>query len=198
MLPMGGLELSSSTIQGVIGQGVGFNGTSEWLEIPPPATELTFARDYSISAWVRLSHTPSQSHTSVVGRRFSTGYEDSYDLGIYNTKAYFAYAPGYPPMVSNVTVSPGTWVHMTGVKKGPKATLYVNGVEAVSLEGVPEVIVMDDNHVTIGGQYNYSEVTQHFPGSIDEVRLESVARSAEWILLAYETQKPGATAVVVQ
>jgi hypothetical protein len=48
---------------------------------------------------------------------------------------------------------------------------------------------------TIGYNCNADEMAQRYNGVIDEVRIENVARSADWIKLCYQNQQPGGDAL---
>lgn len=84
------------------------------------------------------------------------------------------------------------WVHVVHTYTKGDSRIYING----ELDGV--TARMDSPHnirtparMYVGGWYgNYQ-----FTGEIDEVRVSKVARSAEWIKLEFENQKPLQTLV---
>ncbi len=83
----------------------------------------------------------------------------------------------------------GEWYHVVHTYSAKDSRVYINGV----LDGAstPEVKIPDTSALWIGGWHgNYN-----FVGDVDEVRIASVARSADWIKLEYENQKPMQTAV---
>ncbi|MBN1418369.1 MAG: DUF2341 domain-containing protein, partial [Planctomycetes bacterium] len=81
------------------------------------------------------------------------------------------------------------WIHVVHTYRSRDSRIYVNG----RLDGAttPRFAIKETSRMWIGGWYNrYS-----FAGDIDEVRISGVARSADWIRLEYENQKPCQTLV---
>jgi hypothetical protein len=83
----------------------------------------------------------------------------------------------------------GEWVHVVHTYKDRDSRTYVNG----RLDGAttPKLKILIPVRLWIGGWYNNYD----FVGDIDEVRISKVARSADWIKLEYENQKPMQTLV---
>lgn len=80
----------------------------------------------------------------------------------------------------------GEWVHAVHTYEKGTAQLFVNGVAAGPQHGGPDMALKSPAQLWIGGWHGqYS-----FTGAIDEVRVSSVARSAAWVRLQYENQKP--------
>lgn len=82
----------------------------------------------------------------------------------------------------------GRWVHAVFAYQDGASRLYVNG--ALDSEGtrgiLPPLNIKRPARLWLGGWYdNYS-----FVGDLDEVRVSNVARSADWVKLEYENQKP--------
>ncbi len=84
------------------------------------------------------------------------------------------------------------WTHVVHTYQGNDSVVYLNGKLAGSnSKDGPPLAIKNPSRFWIGGWYNnYS-----FVGDIDEVRISKVARSAEWIRLQYENQKPMQTLV---
>ncbi len=84
------------------------------------------------------------------------------------------------------------WVHAVHTYRRGESLLYINGLLAG--EGNPRatpLAIERPAKMWIGGWYdNYD-----FVGDIDEVRISNVVRSADWIRLEYENQKPLQTLV---
>ncbi len=90
------------------------------------------------------------------------------------------------------TLPRGEWVHVAHTYEKGNSRLYVNGaLDGVTAGGAAPLDVRSPARLWVGGWYgNYD-----FVGDIDEVRVSKVARSAEWVKLQYENQKPLQTAV---
>ena len=82
-----------------------------------------------------------------------------------------------------------TWYHVVHTYREKDSRVYVNG----QLEGAttPVLDIPTISSLWIGGWYN----NYNFVGDIDEVRLSNLVRSAEWVRLQYENQKPLQTLV---
>jgi len=83
------------------------------------------------------------------------------------------------------------WVHAIHTCKPGDSRLYVNGVLAgVSTNANAPLDIKSPAKMMIGGWGNYV-----FNGDMDEVRVSKVARSADWVKLQYENQKPMQTLI---
>jgi hypothetical protein len=78
-----------------------------------------------------------------------------------------------------------TWYHLVGIADGSSAVLYINGVErgrSAHTSGI---------HTSAAGfDIGRLDGNQTWKGLIDEVRVSGEPRSADWVKLSYETQKP--------
>jgi hypothetical protein len=92
---------------------------------------------------------------------------------------------------NNTPLAMSQWIHVVHTFKDGKAKLYVNGVLDGENKGGLPLNVKTPARMYIGGWYgNYQ-----FVGDIDEVRVSKVTRSADWIRMSYENQKPMQTLV---
>jgi hypothetical protein len=84
------------------------------------------------------------------------------------------------------------WIHVVHTYQKGDSRIYVNGVlDGVSTTPAAPLSIKSPAKLWIGGWYhNYD-----FIGDIDEARISSVARSADWVRLQYENQKPLQTLV---
>ncbi len=90
------------------------------------------------------------------------------------------------------TLPRSEWMHVVHTYEKGNSRVYVNGVlDGVSMTASAPLAIKSPARLWIGGWYdNYN-----FVGDIDEVRISKVARSADWIRLQYENQKPLQTMV---
>ncbi|MFT5411146.1 MAG: hypothetical protein ACI9NC_003880, partial [Verrucomicrobiales bacterium] len=81
------------------------------------------------------------------------------------------------------------WVHVVHTYGNGPRRIYINGV--LDGEATTKLDIKSPARLWLGGWYhNYD-----FVGDLDEVRISNVARSAEWVRLQYENQKPLQTLV---
>ena len=79
------------------------------------------------------------------------------------------------------------WIHVVHTFKNGDSRIYVNGILAGSSTstGAP-LAIKSPARMYMGGWYNH----YRFVGDMDEVRVSKVTRSADWVKLQYENQKP--------
>ena len=89
-------------------------------------------------------------------------------------------------------VGTSEWVHVAHAFQNGDSRVYVNGVlDGVSTSRGAPLALKSPVRMYLGGWYdNY-----RFVGEMDEVRLSKVTRSADWLKLQYENQKPLQTLV---
>ena len=83
----------------------------------------------------------------------------------------------------------GEWIHVAHTYGDGPRRIYING----KLDGEATTLldIKSPARLWLGGWYNNYD----FVGDLDEVRISKVARSAEWVRLEYENQKPQQTLV---
>jgi hypothetical protein len=92
----------------------------------------------------------------------------------------------------NSTLLLSEWIQVVHTYQKDEARIYVNGVlDGVSKSRAAPLNIRSPAKMWIGGWYDNFD----FVGDIDEVRISKVARSADWIRLQYENQKPLQTLV---
>ena len=95
-----------------------------------------------------------------------------------------AMASIFADVAGKSTLAKDQWYHVVHTYAANNSSIYVNGV----LDGAAGLglDLPTLSHLWIGGWYDKYD----FVGDIDEVRISKVARSADWISLQYENQKP--------
>ena len=89
-------------------------------------------------------------------------------------------------------VALGEWTQVVHTYRDGESRLYLNGVlDAENRKDGPPMAIRTPARMYLGGWYNQYD----FVGDLDEVRVSSVHRSADWIRLQYENQKPLQTLV---
>lgn len=84
------------------------------------------------------------------------------------------------------------WIHVVHTYTKGESKIYVDGVlDGVSTSAGTPLAVRSPARMYLGGWYN----AYRFVGELDEVRISKVVRSADWVKLQYENQKPLQTLV---
>ena len=190
---------------GDIGKANGFNGNGTWFDAGNSSKFNFSANDvFTVSAWVyRSGSNVNGVHEGIAGSfEWTSGNYRSFCLINYPSDGFNFHVSsdgtsGSETILnSNFMPANGTWYHVTSLADGSRLRIYVNGVERnnvaysnniyYSTNSTFKIGIMDDN----GDSYR-----QYWNGKIDEVRVEKVARSADWIKLSYENQKTGSTVI---
>jgi hypothetical protein len=84
------------------------------------------------------------------------------------------------------------WVHVVHTFQNGNSRIYVNGaLDGLSTSTNAPLAIKSPGRMYIGGWYN----NFRYVGDIDEVRISKVTRSADWVKMEYENQKPLQTLV---
>lgn len=157
--------------------------------------------NYTISAWVMTGTLPG--HGTIVSK-----HDNAYALKL-NADAssweFFEFgtdltAPGWNWVNASAISDLGVWRHLVGVHSEFDVAIFVDGMRQdfgfnTAESTAPRV---EDTDVVLGAQpVTNTTVQRAFDGVLDEVRMSDVARDPDWILLEYETQKPGTTVVAL-
>ena len=175
-------DLGTTAAPGVIGQGRHFAGdqgidagdqiTTFPIGAAPHSTELWFRAERSgdrIACW------GSDGPKMMV--QFILGKPPRMVMDCYGSGSSVA-APSPVPLHE--------WVHVVHTCQPGDSRVYVNGaLDAVSTAADNPLAMTRPAKLSLGGWGNYV-----FRGDMDEMRVSKVARSADWVRLQYENQKP--------
>jgi len=165
----------------LIGSGATFNGNGTMAIPASPSLKFGGANGFTFSAWVKIA-APQQGALLFEQRDGGKRIAVSID----QTKVYATLDAGNGAIETPRTaeLAPGGWHHIavTGEKR---LTVYVDGKEVAAIDAVlPEI----QGDAVIGKGLN---------GEIDELGLANVARTADWVKVAYRGQGPDAPLVSV-
>lgn len=166
-----GTNAGTSPAAGKIDGGASSSGTTQRFTIPNaavPATNLT------ISAWVNVTQS---GNLKCIFR--ADGASNSLYLYINGSHKLFFGAGN--TLTGTTTVTTGTH-HVVATMAGATLTVYLDGV-ADGTNGLAQVIGAISAAYALGDPFN-----QFLNGTGDEVRLDSVTRSANWIATLYANQ----------
>jgi hypothetical protein len=185
-----GTKLSATEPNPAAGQLAGaqyFDGTNDIITINNSSGighVLDFtAGPFTLSAWFNTQ----ANNRHIVGKR--AGAPDQYQFGVGAAdppNVFFGDSDEEGWGSTGMRYDGTTWYYGTVVVDASgNPELYVNGAqETWNGDARPFTFTHEDVDVTIG-----MHTAAPFHGSIDEVRISSVARSAEWIQTEYNNQK---------
>lgn len=177
-------SITYSAGNGKIGQGAGFDSSSDKIVLPNLGVGGATAR--TISLWANATS------FSGVGQMFGygTGGTNAFCLlsNQYSGRIYWQFAAN--DYYTGDIMSTGTWYHIVAVYDGGTLStstvhLYLNGVpQNISGSGTGSANTTDSNYA-IG--YDVANSAGSFPGAIDEVGIWNRALSAEEITTLYNS-----------
>ncbi|WJV45854.1 LamG-like jellyroll fold domain-containing protein [Streptomyces flavofungini] len=184
-------------VTGVAGKAARFDGSSGYARIGRSSgPHVNTSRSFTVSAWARLDTKPDGAAiiTAQAGKDrpgFELYYSSAYDRWAFNQ--YSADSADAKPI--RAMQPEGTkaytrqWVHLVGVHDtvADTLTLYVNGSKAGSAK-LGGAFYADQSLYLGAGSYS-GQVTNHFPGRIDDVRLLDRPVSADEVRQMFQ-QRP--------
>ena len=141
----------------------------------------------TVSAWIYFDGVISvaDGYGTALSRQMGTTLGQYYHLSLYKDASptlFIALTEGVPESHAQdpKPIASKRWIHLAGTYDGSRATLYVNGAE-VDSSPVSGGFSADTTPVILGGNGNAAEITERFPGSIDELALYNRALSPQEI-----------------
>lgn len=178
----------ASAVPGVIGGAREFDGTSSYFMMPNTAnSKLNFPENgaYTVSAWV-YTETLDSSYRMIVSKG---DYQYNLEIMYTNDWEFAEFKDQIGWDVTNSTATKQVWTHVAGVRSGDKQYLYVNGTCTDSTISV----IIDTNGRQTGLNLMFGKKADaplyFFDGKMDEVRINDISLSADWIKLSYMNQK---------
>jgi hypothetical protein len=186
-----GTATGTTTGAGEVGMAQMFNGKSSFIRVSGPAMDkLNFPENgaFSVAAWVQTNVLDSLFHGVV----YKSNEQYGLQMRPKNIWEFCTYIDNTRWELSRAFAMDYSWHALVGVRNGTKQYLYVDGVCAdtsVALLSSNLARVTDQpldiGHCPDGG----TDPDRYFNGAIDEVRIASVVRSADWIKLCFMNQK---------
>jgi biopolymer transport protein ExbB len=198
----------TASVPGMIGNARHFNGRSSYIRMrgTAPQSRLNFpmSGNYMISAWI-YHDTLADSVTYLIAGKGERQYFMK-TFGLAQSTAQHAHQWEFTEYHGNniwqaatqVPAASKAWTHLVGIRDGSNQYLYVNGALAMAgyrVFGTGQDTVQRDttDDFAIGAFLrpvaDWGQGYAYFKGTIDEVEVSSVPRSADWIKLSYMNQK---------
>jgi hypothetical protein len=182
-----GTETGTQARDGAVAAGRWFNGVDTYIEVADHPALNFGTGDFTASAWVWEQAFYDDINQQVFCKRIEAAGQYELQVDNYNLlRADVGAVGGRQVLTSRTTIASGRWYHMALMREGGRAYLWVDGVrEPYSVESAHDVnaaVSLVIGRDAQGGEF--------FHGIIDELRISGIARSADWMKLSYETQKP--------
>ena len=175
---------------GKIGGAATFDGgTSRRIDAGTSST-LDAATQFSLSAWINWTAT---GNIYIVGKNQSTTRPYNYQIQWASSVLYCSMATSTTDYDLNYSFIPttGVWYHVVCNYDGANHRLYVDGTQrATAARATLTLATGTSRTFLMGGR---AGGTTSFNGLLDEVKIATVGRTADWITTEYNNQSdPGA------
>jgi len=178
-------DTGTTPIAGVVGRAQHFAGKQGIFCGDKIRNYPAGASPHSTEAWIRAE----RSNATIIGWGNEGGGRGSKIRMQLRSPPHLHVDSDFADVRGEGRIPMGEWVHVAHTYERGEGRVYINGKLDASAK--PPLDIKSPARLWIGGWYhNYD-----FVGDIDEVRISKVARSADWIRLEYENQKPLQTLV---
>lgn len=173
-----GTPTGTTHVEGKIGKARYFNNTSDYITLSGSASSFNI-NTYSYSAWVNPTVLGAANHFILDNRDAA---RDGSIMHINTTDNYNCQHNGINA-TDTTTVTLNKWTHIACVSDGSTIKIYIDGVLKASTAIATSISITTDAKI---GTRNFSTPTAYFAGTIDELRFDKTARTADEIRSAYE------------
>jgi hypothetical protein len=172
---------SADLVSGKIDGALELDEFNDYIEVPH-SQSLNITDYITLESWVK---TPSNGFWDII---ISKGnWNDSYGYYVFTDNVIW-YTLNDTDINTGENFGNNTWAHLVFTYNGSYVNIYLNGSLVYS---VPRTgpINTTDKPLYIGR----TEVADYYNGTIDEVRISNVARSAAWITTEFNNQNSSDT-----
>jgi biopolymer transport protein ExbB len=166
----------------IIGKGAKFTGVGGVSIQAAPSLAAAAGAPFTFSAWVK-SAAPQPRAAIYVRRDGGSATIVGLDNGVPFVE--ISGGSGAPRLAATQPLSPGQWAHIALTADGKVFTLYIDGRQVAT---APGALPVSSGAATLGADSTAASDLKPFIGSIDEVRISKIARSAAAIQVDASTQ----------
>ena len=176
-----GSMAAGNSVPGTIGAALYLDGDDDYIDVG----QLNVSGSYSLSCWIYADDL-SSARRFIWKEYYYTLWYDAIGGGIRveHFVDSLVWRGIYQDNFRLVPLNAKTWYYLAGTFDGDKIRLYVNGELRDSTQTIGNNPHQSREPLSLGGRTG-----EFFKGIMDEVRIETKARSADWIRLCYRNQK---------
>ena len=173
-------DVGTTATAGMVGQARHFAGKQGIFCGEKIANYPSGASSHSSEAWFRAE----KPNATILGWGNEGGGRGSKVRMQFRSPPHIHVDSDFSDVKGESALPMSEWTHVMHTYSNGEGKIYING----RLDGsaTPMLNIKSPARMWIGGWYHYYD----FIGDIDEVRISKVARSADWVRLQYENQKP--------
>ena len=194
-----GINHGVAAAAGLIGTAGSFDGTGATFLDVPSSSSFKPVGTLALEAWVKLNGPTSYPAIFSLDYRADgswnypfAAYDLQFSANSLSPDMIWASAGSQVAIYSSTSIAAAQWTHIVGSYDGRNRTIYVNGVPAATAPQTGTIDYGTSKDLSIGthSPYNWGEAVN---GLIDEARISTVARTADWIKTEYNNQSSSGT-----
>ncbi len=166
---------------GAVAGGRAFDG-DDYLDCGNGASLNIGGNRLSLSAWIKPN---AISGNAIISKSYNAAHSAPYYAWVLYTVSSALHCRIDTAAATRGALSLGAWQHVAATYDGTVIAYYIDGLPVGTLAKSGNLLVTE-RHVRIGGRHT-TALAEFFNGAIDEVRLSSAARSADWIRAEHDT-----------
>lgn len=173
--------IGEGTATGQIGHADQFNGTSNYVQLPSTIFS-TVTNQLTLSAWINTSKITG--YGEIIRNDGGAG---SYGILLRQNGANVLFdmlGTGGVGVTGTTSLLTGTWYYVCGTYNGSTVTLYTNG----GVDGTPASMTHNYNQTGLSVYFGTYGSGEWFYGTLDEIRISKIGRSANWVQTEYNNQ----------
>ena len=181
-LPQNATENTATTTNGIIGDALNFNGTSQ-LTMVPHHSKFNLATNFELQGWFKLNPADkpaANDYRTLTSKEIDFNSRNWWIALRSEGKLWWKSTPSID-FTNNTDLANGAWHHFAAVHDGSVARLYVDGL-AVASDATPGIADTQSLPVYFGAETS----TRYFKGPLDEFRFSNVPRSSNWVWAVYQ------------
>ena len=176
-------DTGTKPTQGIVGAARGFSGGHGIFGGNRIPNYPSGASPHSSAAWVRAE----RPNVTILGWGNEGGGRGSKVRMQLRSPPHLHIDSDFSDVKGHRRLPLGDWMHVVHTYSDGRGSLYING--QLDATDTPRLNIKSPARLWLGGWYDDYD----FIGALDEVRISRVARSANWIRMEYENQKPNQT-----
>jgi hypothetical protein len=193
-------NVGTTSASGMIGAGRAFNGSDQYLTVADDPRLDFINPAFTLSAWVLASSWDGGSKR-ILAKGNGTSSPNTNNAMQYglrdNSSNNFAIEINGSHHAVTQSPSAGEWHLIHGTFGSGSANVYIDGAVVGTASNAATQMNVTTSELAIGRQATVTTAGNYFGGTMDEVRVQNVTRSSDWIKLEFETQRPGNSTVAL-
>ena len=189
----GSLVNTPTAVTGQIDGAAGLNGSNQYIRVTSSSSIKPMSA-LTLSGWVYLTGATNYSHLFSVDYRADGTWNspyNSYSLGFYGSTdepyANIAINGSFQTVGPGSALPLNTWHFLATTYDGATIRLFVDGTDVANTSVSGSISYNTSQDLAIGQRSPYSS-SEYITGDLDELRISSTTRSADWIATEYHNQ----------